>query len=206
MTLLVALSLFTAMVVLAIIPGPGIMVVMARTLSQGLLAGIVTALGIVAGDFVFIVLAVYGLSALAQTYGELFLIVKYTGAVYLVWLGIKIMLTKSPAEKTPKNTSYKHSTNFIAGLVTTLSNPKAILFYVSFFPAFLDLSAVTYIDFGIIFALTFVAIFGVMASYAYLVHKTGSLLKKSSTSTYIKYGAGATLISSGVYIATRANG
>ena len=66
------------------------MIVIARTLSQDCIAGMVTSAGIVAGDFVFIGLAVFGLSTLFQSLGELFLIIQYGGAEYLFWLEVKI--------------------------------------------------------------------------------------------------------------------
>lgn len=72
MTLTSIFALFIAMIILAAIPGPGIMIVVARTLSQGFLAGLITTSGIVAGDFVFIALATFGVTALSQLLGELF--------------------------------------------------------------------------------------------------------------------------------------
>jgi threonine/homoserine/homoserine lactone efflux protein len=84
-------ALFSALIVLEIIPGPGTMIVLARTLSQDCIAGMVTSAGgIVAGYFVFIGLAAFGLSTLSQSLGELFLITQYTGAVYLFWLEVII--------------------------------------------------------------------------------------------------------------------
>ena len=84
-------AIFSALIVLEIIPRPGIMIVLARTLSQDCIAGRVTSAGgIVAGYFVFIGLAVFGLSTLSQSLGELFLITQYTGAVYLFWLEVTI--------------------------------------------------------------------------------------------------------------------
>lgn len=204
MTLSVTLALFTAMVVLALIPGPGILIVVARTMSQGFIAGVVTSAGIVAGDFVFIALAVYGLSTLSQLLGDFFLIVKYAGAAYLIWLGVRIILSKNETDKSQIKTLSSHSTNFIAGLLTTLGNPKAILFYVSFFPAFLDLSKVNHLDLGLILLVASISVGGVMVLYAYLANKTGSLLKESRASNVVKFGSGTMLVGSGAYVAVRA--
>lgn len=204
MTFSATLTLFAAMVVLASIPGPGIMIVVARSVSQGFVAGLVTSVGIVLGDFVFITVAVYGLSALSQFLGGFFLIVKYAGAAYLIWLGLKIVLSKAVSEQKGDPDTPKHTTNLIAGLLTTLSNPKAILFYVSFFPTFIDLSSVGYMDLGLIFLVATMAVGGVMAVYAYLAVKSKLLLSASSRSGHMKYLAGGLLLSSGVYIAARA--
>lgn len=204
MTFSVTLSLFAALIVLAIIPGPGIMVVVARTLSQGYIAGLVTSAGIVAGDFIFIGLAVFGLSTLSHSLGELFLVIKYAGAAYLIWLGVKIALSKNEMEVSKAYKESNHPTNFVAGLLTTLSNPKAILFYVSFFPAFIDLTVVNGIDLGIILLVAAISVGGVMSTYVYLANTTGSRLKESSISKQVKYSSGAILIGSGAYVASRA--
>ena len=203
MTLSISLAMFAAMVVLATIPGPGIMIVVARTLSQGFAAGVVTSAGIVAGDYVFIVLAISGLATLAQHYADLFLYLKYAGAAYLIYLGVKTVLTKNLAPAKSASGMARHSTNFIAGLLTTLSNPKAILFYVSLFPAFLDLSVVSAVDIGLIMAITTLSVGGVMVVYAWLAARSGALLKSTDATRYLRWGAGTVLIGSGAYIAAR---
>ena len=204
MTLSTTLALFSAMVLLALLPGPGILVVVARTLSQGLAAGVVTSAGIVAGDFVFIALAIGGLSALAQILGDFFLIVRYAGALYLIYLGVKTIRSRSQGWGDKPVTPSRHSTNFVAGLLTTLANPKAILFYVSFFPTFFDLSTLSYIDLSLILLVTAIAVGGVMVSYAYVANRTGGLIKGSRSSGWLKWGSGTVLIGSGTYIAVRA--
>lgn len=203
MTLSITLALFIAMVVLAILPGPGILVVVARTMSQGFYAGVVASIGIVAGDFVFICLAVYGLSSLSELMGDFFLLVKYAGAAYLIWLGLKIIAPSSPVKTVTVSSKINHSANFFAGLLTTLANPKAILFYVSFFPAFLDLSQVGYYDLAIILIVATTSVGGVMIAYAYLAANAGVRVLNGALSKYIKFGAGGILVGSGFYIAAR---
>lgn len=203
MTLSIVLALFFALVLLAVIPGPGIMIVVARTLSHGFKGGTVTTAGIVMGDFIFICLAIFGLTALSELMGSVFLIVKYAGAAYLIWLGIKIFRAKKPYDNSTSPSNRKHSANFIAGLLTTLGNPKAILFYASFFPAFLDLSSVTLSEVGIIMLVTAFAVGGVMLAYSYVATKSRSLFKSSSVATYLRYATGSILIGGGAYIAVR---
>lgn len=203
MTLSVALALFTTMVVLAVIPGPGILVVLARTFSNGFYAGVITSLGILAGDFVFIALAIIGLSSLSQLLGDFFILVKYIGAAYLIFLGLKILFTAKKPQLDIVSAPKGYSANFLAGFLTTLANPKAILFYVSFFPAFLDLSQVTSFDIAIILLVTTLAVGGVMIGYAYLASRAGKQILHSPFSKYIRYGAGSILVGSGVYVAGR---
>ena len=76
MTLTSSLALFTAMIALALFPGPGVLVVISRTISLGFKQGLVTVIGILVGDFIFILLAIFGLSALADFMGSFFIIIK----------------------------------------------------------------------------------------------------------------------------------
>lgn len=202
MTISSSFALFVAMLVLAILPGPGILIVVARTLSQGLRAGLITVAGILSADFIFIFLAVLGLAALAQSIGELFFIIKIAGAVYLIWLGLAIMRSQSSPSQQSAN-QFSQLGHYVAGLITTLSNPKAILFYMSFFPTFLDLTQVKPLDIFIILFITTLSIGSVMFAYAYLTYKTGKLVQAWPAAATLKYISGSVLIGTGAYIASK---
>lgn len=203
MTIASTLTLFLSMVILALIPGPGILAVMARSSTAGFRHGISTTIGIVAGDFVFITLALLGLAALSEILGGLFIIVKYLGAAYLIWLGVFIILSKSKEGISETIHPPSHLASFSAGLITTLSNPKAILFYFSFFPTLLDLSQVSFLDAATLYVVATLAIGSVMLGYAYAAIRAKDSYKNSSNNSYIRYGAGTLLVSSGLYVAIR---
>ncbi len=203
MTLSSALTLFLTMVLLALIPGPGVLVVAGRAASAGLRHGFSVTVGIVAGDFIFIILALLGLAALADVMGSFFFVVKYLGAAYLLWLGFSIALSKPGAADIRQVQAPSHLASFIAGLVTTLSNPKAILFYVSIFPSLLDLSQIDLAETAVIFAITTLAVGGVMLAYAWLSHKARSSFRDSSGNPLLRYGSGAMLVGSGLFVAAR---
>jgi len=191
------------MLVLALIPGPGVLIVTARSTTAGFRHGISTSIGVVAADFVFITFALLGLTALSSALGELFIVFKYIGAAYLIWLGLSLMISKSNRDSAKKIAEPKHGASFAAGFITTLSNPKAILFYLSFFPAFLDLASVTVFDAVLLYLITTVAIGGVMLGYAFLAHKAKSMYSDSNSSRVLKKGSGVLLIGSGLYVAAR---
>lgn len=197
------LLLFISMVVLAIIPGPGILVVVARTLAGGFKHGIAASIGIVLGDYVFILLAVYGLIAVAEAMGGLFIIIKYLGAAYLCWLGIGLIRQKHNAQQVQAGDKSAYATDCAVGLITTLSNPKAILFYLSFFPTFLDLTAMTTVDIGLILLVATVAVGGVMVSYAFIAAKATNLFKSKQFNRRINLTAGGVLIGSGALMALK---
>ena len=169
------------MFILALIPGPGVLVVIGRSLSGGLAHGIATSIGIVLGDYVFILLSVYGLIAIAEVMGNLFFVIKYVGAAYLIWLGLHFLRTPKSNTPVQENSHQTYWADGLVGLITTLSNPKAILFYLSFFPAFLDLTSVSLMDVSLILFIATITVGGVMVAYAYIAVKGSSWLRTSAT-------------------------
>jgi len=203
MTLASSLTLFLALVVLALIPGPGILAVTARTAAEGLKHGVSITAGIVAGDFVFITFALLGLSALSELMGSFFIVIKYLGAAYLVWLGVSLVFSKQQSIDKPVTRSASHTNSFLIGLITTVSNPKAILFYLSFFPAFIELSTITVTDALILYAIATVAVGAVMMGYAYIAYKAKEVYKNNSKGKLLRVGSGSMLIGNGLYVASR---
>lgn len=203
MTITAMLSLFIALVVLAVIPGPGVFTVVARAMASGFGHGLVTVFGIVFGDYIFIVLSLYGLSTLASTMGGLFAFIKYAGAMYLMWLGIKLLLAKySSVDVAPVRASFL--ANFVAGMVTTLSNPKAIFFYVSFFPAFIHVQSITPVEVVQLLCIATLAVGGVMAAYAYAASKASRLFNSAGASLALNVAAGSIMLGSGALLASKA--
>lgn len=203
MTIASALALYSTMIVLALIPGPGVIVVIARSLDSGFRQGLATAMGVLSGDFVFITLAVFGLAALAELMGNLFVVIKYIGAAYLIYLGFNLLTAKPSTEDQQAPKPAKHSANFLVGLMTSMSNPKVILFYFSFFPAFFDLDNLSLTDVAALFLIATFSVGTVMAGYAYVAAKTKSSFAASPKTRYLKLGSGALLIGGGVFIALR---
>lgn len=203
MTIASAFALYSTMIALALIPGPGAIVVVARSLDSGLRQGLATAMGVLSGDFVFISLAIFGLAALTELMGNLFVVIKYIGAIYLIYLGFNLITAKPSTEDAQTLKPAKHSTNFLVGLMTSMSNPKVILFYFSFFPAFLDLESLALTDVAALFLIATFSIGAVMAGYAYVAAKTKSSFAASPKTQYLKIGSGVLLMGGGVFIALR---
>ncbi len=204
MTFTSIFSLFVALVILAATPGPGVFTVVARSMAAGFFSGLATVLGIVFGDYIFIVLSVCGLAALASAMGGFFAFIKYAGAIYLIFLGMKLLLAKSNSVEIKPAAKHSLSSNFLAGLVTTLSNPKAILFYVSFFPAFVDVQHVTSFQVFQLLLVATVAVGFVMAGYAYTASKARGFFKNSGASKKLNVTAGSIMVGSGALLAVKA--
>lgn len=197
------LALFGAMLVLAFIPSISTMTVAIRSATYGFSHGFFTSLGIVAGDIVFIVIAIYGLSLLADLLGQQFNLVRYLGGAYLIWLGLVLWRSKSHIEAAQANTGSSLLSSFLAGLFITLADQKAILFYLGFFPAFIDLSEVTFLDTGIIVVIAVLAVGGPKLVYAVLADRAGVLLINTGTYKAINGVAGLVLLGVGLFLIVR---
>lgn len=195
-------ALFGAMVVLAFIPSVSVLAVSTRSAAYGFIHGVFTTMGIVVGDIFFILLAILGLAVLADAMGSLFVLVKYLGGAYLIWLGIQVWRSRSKAVKAEEMIEPSLLSSFLAGLFITLGDQKAILFYLGFFPAFLDLSAISYFDTGIIIAIAIVAVGGVKLGYAYLAGRVGLLINPKANQA-IHIAAGSVMIAVGVYLVAK---
>jgi threonine/homoserine/homoserine lactone efflux protein len=125
-----------AALVLAATPGPGIFYVLARTLAGGRREGILSSLGTFAGGLFHVFAAALGISAILAASAVAFHTVKYAGAAYLVWLGIR-MIRSSNAELRLETVAPSRGA-FVQGIVTEVLNPKTALFFLSFIPQFIS--------------------------------------------------------------------
>jgi RhtB (resistance to homoserine/threonine) family protein len=119
-------------------PGPDMLYTAARSLSQGTKAGIFSALGIFCGCFFHITAAVFGLSKIIEESVLLFSIIKYAGAAYLIYLGMKSLLSKKNGNEITPLADRSYQKIFVQGMITNLLNPKVAIFFLSFLPQFIN--------------------------------------------------------------------
>jgi threonine/homoserine/homoserine lactone efflux protein len=129
-----------ACVAFLVIPGPSVFYIVTRSLVQGRRAGLTSMLGVQAGGLVHVVAAAFGVSALIASSAEAFTVVKYAGAVYLVFLGVRKLLARGgddELDELPRgSTSGRHL--FTHGVIVNVLNPKTALFFLAFLPQFVD--------------------------------------------------------------------
>jgi threonine/homoserine/homoserine lactone efflux protein len=125
-------------IILVITPGPDTLYVLARSLGQGRRAGIISAIGICCGFLVHTAAAAVGLSAILTTSSLAFTAVKYAGACYLIYLGIRTLTTRTTAPAVPMLTAIAYRRLFTQGFLTNVLNPKVALFFLAFIPQFVD--------------------------------------------------------------------
>jgi len=128
-----------AALALCAMPGPDCMYILGRTMAQGRRAGVVSALGITAGAGVHVLAAALGLSAFLAASAEAFLLLKYFGAAYLIYLGVQSFRNTGSLAATAARTLPRRQdrTLFLQGVLTDVLNPKVALFFLAFLPQFI---------------------------------------------------------------------
>jgi threonine/homoserine/homoserine lactone efflux protein len=198
------LALFGAMLIVALVPGPAVFAVIARTFSSGFSRGLMMIIGITLGDFIFILLALFGLSIISEIMGTTFLIIKYVSAAYLIWLGVNLIQSKETAEDIKASKESSLMTNLAIGLMINLGNPKAIVFYIGLFPAFIDVNNVVAADVLAIMGVATLAFGSVNICYALLALRAKKMLKSPNASSLINKTAGTIMVSTGTLVAIKA--
>lgn len=184
-------------------PGPDVLYIVARSLSQGRAAGVVSALGIGAGCLFHVVAAACGLSALMLALPMAYNVVRYAGAAYLVWLGVRALLSKGGVmevktmERTPLWTIFRQ------GALTNVLNPKVAIFFLAFLPQFADPAngpiAMQMFGLGLIFDFNGTL---VCLGYALVASQLGDWLKsRFDLSTWINRVTGGLFIALGLRLA-----
>jgi threonine/homoserine/homoserine lactone efflux protein len=124
-----------AAAILAALPGPGMLYVLARSLRGGRSEGLASSLGTAAGGMVHVVAGAFGLSAILARSASAFLVIKYLGAAYLIYLGIR-SLRSARSEQQPQAIAARAGSPFLQGVLTEVLNPKTALFFLAFIPQF----------------------------------------------------------------------
>ncbi|MBD3881367.1 LysE family translocator [Phormidium tenue FACHB-886] len=170
-----------ATIAFLLLPGPAVLYVVTRSISQGRLAGVLSALGVETGNLVHVLAAALGLSAVLVSSALAFSIVKYLGAAYLIYLGVQKLLTP---EDTPQMVAAqtKLGRTFRQGVLVGALNPKTALFFLAFLPQFVDVSkggvVIQLVLLGLLFDLLAVVI---DCSYALLAGTIGQWLRTNRT-------------------------
>lgn len=172
----VHLELFVgAALALLLIPGPAVLFIVGRSIEQGRRAGLVSVLGIHLATLVHLAAAVVGLSALLAASALAFGIVKYVGAAYLIWLGLKKLFGTDSERGAPRvsRSAPRHSRLLADGFVVNLLNPKTALFFLAFLPQFVDVQRAQVAAQIAFLGLLFIAL-GLVTDSAYALGAAGA--------------------------------
>lgn len=192
-------------IVLILTPGQDTFFILGRSLAGGRAAGVAAALGVSAGTVVHTILAALGLSALLATSPYAFMAVKFAGAAYLLYIGIKALLTRSAqapgADATANGGRWPA---FRQGVITNLLNPKVALFFLALMPQFIDAGSTTKVGAFLALGLSFVML-GVIWCCVLAIAAAklrGAFLRRPSIATWLNRVAGAMFIGLGIKLAT----
>lgn len=204
MTLAGFLAYAGALAIAAAIPGPGVTAIVARALGSGFAPALAMSVGIVFGDLFYLTAVVLGLALVAQAFGAAFLVVKWLGIGYLVWLAWKFWSKGiNPEEVEARRDGKGWLSNLLGGLALTIGNPKSMIFYVAVLPTIVDLHGITLADYGILVAVTAVILMVVLVPYLALAAKARGLLKSPRGLKMLSRGAAGFMAGAAVAIAAR---
>lgn len=185
-----------------IIPGPTIILVVSQALVHGRRSVMPLAGGVVTGDFTAMTLSLMGVGSLLAVSAELFLLLKWLGALYLVYLGIRLWRSGSePAElpRNPQNDSARKL--FRSSFIVTALNPKSIAFFIAFFPQFINQSGSSFLQLGLL-GVTFLVLAGINAAlYGTFAGQFKEFLQKERIRVLFRRGGAAALIGAGMLTA-----
>ncbi len=194
----------TALTIAAASPGPGLAAIVARVLGRGTQGAFSFAAGVAIGDVVWLTVAILGLAALAQTFHGLFLVIKYAGCAYLLYLGWRLWTAPAaPVEVAAETRRERPATLFLAGLAVTLGNPKVVVFYLALLPTLLDLAAVTVLGYAELVAVTLGVLGVVFGAYMALAARARRLFTSERAIRWVNRGTGAVMAGAAVAMATR---
>jgi len=204
MTLTGFIAYAGALAVAAALPGPGVTALVARALGSGFRPAFAMSLGLILGDLTYLTAVVLGLAFLAQTFGLVFLAVKWLGVAYLAFLAWKFWSTGiTPESIEAKKGSTGFVSNVLGGLALTLGNPKTMIFYVAITPTVIDLHTITPADYGVLALVTVLVLIVVLVPYLLLAAKARGLLKSPRGLKYLSRGAATFMAGAAAAIATR---
>src|SRR5688572_554818 len=204
MTLAGFIAYSGALAIAAAIPGPGVTALVARALGSGFRSALFMSLGIVLGDLTYLTAVVLGLAIVAQTFGMVFLVIKWAGVAYLAWLAWTFWTSGITAENVEAR---KGKDGFVAsvlaGLTLTLGNPKTMIFYLAITPTIVDLRTVTLAEYGILALLTIVTLLVVLVPYLALAAKARWFLKTPRALKLLNRTAAGFMVGAAAAIAAR---
>jgi len=198
------LTFVAASTALLLIPGPTVLLVLSYALSQGRTVAVATATGVALGDLVAMTASLAGLGALVLASATAFIVLKWLGAAYLVWLGIRLIRSAGGATLTALPETHRIAPARVFGhaAAVTALNPKSIAFFIAFVPQFLRPEAPFLPQFSVLIA-TFVGLAALNGlAYALLADQLRARLTQPGIVAWLTRAGGGTLIAMGVLTAT----
>ncbi|HEV7320690.1 MAG TPA: LysE family translocator [Ensifer sp.] len=203
MTPSILIAYMLALFLAAATPGPAMFAVISTSISRGLGPALACGLGVALSDVVLVSVALAGLTVIAQTFGWLFMVIKYAGAAYLVFLGYRMWRAAATVDAEAASGERGWMRSLALGAAIGFGNPKAILFHASLMPLILDLDSLDRFDIATVLAVVFAVNVVTMGGYALLSSASSRWFRTTRAVRALNRVAGGAMIATGVVIAAR---
>ena len=194
-----------AFAVAAASPGPDIAALLAKALSEGMVASLRLAFGMVLGKLVLLSAALLGLVAIIEIMGPFFIALKILGGGYLIWLGIKIWRNsgKELSGTIAAIKNKKPGGDVVLGLIMSLSNPMAIVFYLAVLPGLLDITSIEFLDYLALCGIVFVIMSIIALTYGAAASGMRRIFTSGHSKLRIDRASGGMMVMAGMLVASR---
>ncbi|MEL0621877.1 LysE family translocator [Marinomonas arenicola] len=201
MTLQSAITFFIAIFIFSVTPGPGVFAIIGRSMMRGAKNSIALCVGMALSDIVYLIMACYGLAAIAAQWETAFLLVRYLGAAYLIYLGWKMWTSPvlNGNEASSKNTE-NGLASFLQGFMISASNPKVIVFYIAFLPNFLDVTTLHGMDVLLAAVIAFTALLLGLSIVSVGASQARRYMKSEKAMKGLNRSAGSIMALAGCYL------
>ena len=188
---------FVAMEIpLCLTPGPAVLLIVSQAMNRGFQPSMRGALGILTGNGIYFALSAVGLGALLVASSTVFQVIKWLGAGYLVWMGLKMIFFASPPAQVPRDA---RDDSFRQALIVQLSNPKAVVFFTALLPQFIDPKGPIALQFFVLGVISTVIEFPILAMYGFAADRGRAIYARHTR--WIERIAGGCLVAAGAKLA-----
>ena len=203
LTLTTLLVFAGALFIAAGTPGPSVAALVARVISKGARDVLPFLFGMWAGDAIWLTCAIAGLSAIAETFYHAFVVIKWLGILYLLYLAWKMWFAKPDVEEEELPQARSRGRMFLTGLAIALGNPKIMMFYIALLPSIIDIRAVSLGGWAELVVTLLVVLAVVDFTWMFLAAKARSFLKSRRAVMIANRASAATMAGAAMAIATR---
>jgi threonine/homoserine/homoserine lactone efflux protein len=204
------MSLFTlfaftvAYVVAVLVPGPGVAAIVARALGGGFWSALPMIVGILVGDLLYLIFALFGLAAIATYFGPIFVVVRWAGALYLLYIAWKFWTAKPGAEQLGPRAREHWLKTFLSGFALTMGNPKTIVFYLALLPTVVPLDKpIGALGFAELTSIVVVVLLAIGCGYAALAAWAREMFTSSKAIRRMNKTAGVIMAGAAAFVVAR---
>jgi threonine/homoserine/homoserine lactone efflux protein len=191
-------------VVAVLVPGPGVAAIVARALGGGYWSAVPMIVGILAGDLIYLVFALFGLAAIATYFGPIFVVVRWAGALYLLYIAWQFWTARPGTEQLGPRRREHWLRTFLAGFALTMGNPKTIVFYLALLPTVVPLDRpITALGFTELTLIVVVVLLAIGCGYAALAAWARELFTSTTAIRRLNKTAGAIMAGAAAFVVAR---